>query len=309
MIENERKKSAFLKAVKRDRQHILMVLVPVLSIVAFHYLPMFGVLYGFQDVGRRSSFWENEWVGLKWFEQFFANPMFGRYIKNTFVISVSNLIAGTLTSIVLTLIINEVKDGKFKRITQSLTYFPNFVSLTVLVGLMTMLLEPTTGSISKILQDVFGMRKTDFFMEKQYFLPLYVISGLWQSAGWSTIIYLGAISGIDPTLYEAASIDGCGRIRRIWHITLEGMKPVIVTLLVLNIGSMLNVGYQKILLMQTTTTMEVSDVISTHVYHRGIEMGEFGYGAAVGLFNSVINVILLLTANRLAKKLTETSLF
>jgi len=298
----------FLIELKRDRALMLMGLWPFSTICIFSYLPMVGLVYAFQDVGLRSNIWENEWVGLKWFKQFVNSYYFPRLMRNTLVISIVSLIAGYIATILLALIVNEVKDGKFKRICQSCTYFPNFIGVTILVGIMTNMLDPQNGVINLALQKWFGMEPTNFFMKRDAFIPLYVLSGLWQGTGWGTVIYLGAISGIDPTLYEAASIDGCGRLRRIWHITLQGMKPVIITLVLLNIGNILDVGYTKILLMSTSVTNEVSEVISVFTYQRGLLKGNYGLGSAVGLFNSVINIIMLLLANRIAKKYSDTSL-
>ena len=302
-------KSSFRKELKRDWQLVLMITGPVIIVILFMYLPMFGVLYSFQDVGIRTSFWENDWVGLKWFEQFFNSAYIGRYFKNTLTISISSLISSMFTAIFLALVVNEVKDGKFKRLAQSCTYFPNFISLTALIGMMTTMLDPNNGVLNLALQKWFGMQPTNFFMHNDYFLPLYVISGLWQGAGWSTIIYLGAITGIDPTLYEAAAIDGCGRLKRIWHITLQGMKPIIVLTMIMNIGSLLSVGHTKVMLMQTSLNRGASDIISTHVYEQGLKGMNFGYGTAVGFFNSLVNITLLIIANKTAKKLTETSMF
>ena len=219
------------------------------------------------------------------------------------------LFAGTMTEIALALIFNEVRDGKFKRITQSCTYFPNFISTTVVVGMMVNMLNPNTGVLSLLFQNVFGLEPVDLFVEPNAFRPMYIISSVWQGAGWGSIIYLGAINGIDPTLYEAAALDGCGRISRIRHITLPGMKPVILTCFILHMGSIMSLGAGKILLMYSSATYETADVISTFVYRYGIGSAEYGYGAAVSLFNSVVNLILLLVTNWLSNKLADTSLF
>lgn len=301
--------SSFLKGVRRDWRLIIVFLLPFTVLAIFEYIPMFGTVYAFQDVALRGDFWDNEWVGLKWFERFFDGYYAPRLIRNTLILNFWNLIGGTLASIALALVFNEVRDGKFKRIAQSCTYFPHFISVTVIVTIMTQMLDPNTGVLSNMAANLFGWEPVDLFKEPNAFRPMYVLSGIWSGAGWGSIIYLGAITGIDPSLYEAASLDGAGRLQRIWHVTLPGIKTVVVTLLILNIGKMMSLGSAKILLMYNSATYETADVISTYVYRMGIGGAEFGFSTAVGLFNSVINIIMLLSANAISKKLTETSLF
>ena len=302
--------SPLLKGIRRDWQLILIMLPAVIILGIFAYGSMFGILYSFQDVGLRRTFWENEWVGFKWFKKFFDSVYCERVIWNTLILNFWSLVAGTSVEILLALIFNEVKDGKFKRFTQSCSYFPNFVSTTVVVGIMITMLNPNSGVLSLLFQNVFGMEPIDMFSEPSLFRPLYVISGIWQGAGWGSIIYLGAINGIDQSLYEAAAVDGCGRLARIRHVTLPGMKQVIVTCLILHIGSMLSLGSGKILLMYSPSVYETADVISTFVYRTGFDgAGGLGYSAAVGLFNSVVNLLLLLITNTISNKVAETSLF
>lgn len=301
--------SRFAKGVCRDWQLIVIFLLPFTVIAIFKYIPMFGTLYAFQDVSLKGSFWDNEWVGFKWFVRFFDGYYITRLIRNTLILNFWNLIGGTTASIVLALIFNEVRDGKFKRIAQSCTYFPHFISVTVIVTIMTQMLDPSTGVLSNMAANLFGWEPVDLFKEPDAFRPMYVISGIWSGAGWGSIIYLGAITGIDPALYEAASLDGASRLQRIWHITLPGIKTVAVTMLILNIGKMMSLGSAKILLMYNSATWETADVISTYVYRFGIGGAEFGFSTAVDLFNSVINIILLLIANMVSEKLTDTSLF
>lgn len=305
----QKRLSPLAKGIRRDWQLIIIALPAVVCLAIFAYGSMFGVLYAFQDVGLRRSFWENDWVGFKWFEQFFSSIYCGRVIKNTLILNFWSLVAGTSAEILLALIFNEVKDGKFKRFTQSCSYFPNFISVTVVVGIMVTMLNPNSGVLSLLFQDVFGMEPIDMFTEPSFFRPMYVISGIWQGAGWGSIIYLGAINGIDQSLYEAAAVDGCGRLSRIRHVTLPGMKQVIITCLILHIGSMMSLGSSKILLMYSPSIYETADVISTFVYRYGIGNSQLGYGAAVGLFNSVVNLLLLVITNAISKKVAETSLF
>lgn len=307
--KEKRKLSPLMKGIRRDWQLILIALPAVVCLLIFAYGPMAGVLYAFQKVGLRKTIFENEWVGLKWFGDFFSSIFAGRVIKNTLILNFWTIFAGTIVEIFLAIVFNEVKDGKFKRLTQSCSYFPNFISVTVVVGIMVNMLNPASGVLSLFMQKYFGAEPLDLFIQPNLFRPLYVISGMWQGAGWGAIIYLGAINGIDQSLYEAAAVDGCGRLRRIVHITLPGMKSVIVTLLIMHVGSMLSLGSDKILLMYSPSIYETADVISTFVYRQGMGAAEYGYAAAVGLFNSVVNIVLLLVTNAVCKKLTDTSMF
>lgn len=307
--KRKRPMSPLLKGIRRDWQMILIALPAVICLLVFAYGPMPGIVYAFQKVGLRSGIFENEWVGLKWFKNFFGSVFAWRVIKNTLILNFWSIVAGTTVEILLALVFNEVKDGKFKRFAQSCSYFPHFVSVTVVVGIMINMLNPTSGVLSILMEKWFGVEPIDMFVQPNLFRPLYIISGMWQGAGWGAIIYLGAINGIDQTLYEAAAIDGCGRIRRICHITIPGIKPVIITCLILHIGSMLSVGADKILLMYSPGVYETADVISTFVYRQGLGAAEYGYGAAVGLFNSVVNIILLLASNAICKKVADESMF
>lgn len=305
----KRAASPLRKGIRRDWRMILIALPAVLCLLIFAYGPMPGIIYAFQKVGLRSSIFKNEWVGLKWFKDFFSSVFAWRVIKNTLILNFWSILAGTSVEILLALVFNEVKDGKFKRFAQSCSYFPHFISVTVVVGIMINMLNPTSGVLSLLVQKWFGAEPVDLFVQPSFFRPLYIISGMWQGAGWGAIIYLGAINGIDQTLYEAAAIDGCGRLRRIWHITIPGIKAVVITCLILHIGSMLSVGADKILLMYSPGIYEKADVISTFVYRQGLGAAEYGYGAAVGLFNSVVNIILLIASNAICKKVADESMF
>ena len=230
----KRAASPLRKGIRRDWRMILIALPAVLCLLIFAYGPMPGIIYAFQKVGLRSSIFKNEWVGLKWFKDFFSSVFAWRVIKNTLILNFWSILAGTSVEILLALVFNEVKDGKFKRFAQSCSYFPHFISVTVVVGIMINMLNPTSGVLSLLVQKWFGAEPVDLFVQPSFFRPLYIISGMWQGAGWGAIIYLGAINGIDQTLYEAAAIDGCGRLRRIWHITIPGIKAVVITCLILD---------------------------------------------------------------------------
>lgn len=291
-----------------DRYAALIALPGFLYLLIFSYIPMAGVVTAFQNFSFRKPFLGNEWVGFKWFRKFFNGIYFGRTVTNTLIISVEGLIIGVVTATLFALLLNEIRDGKFKRITQSISYFPHFISTVVIVGLMGRLLDKDSGLINLLIARL-GGTKIDFFNKARWFRTLYHGSGLWQGLGWSTIIYLGAITAIDPTLYEAATIDGASRFQCMRHITLPGIKPVVMTVVLMNIGSILNVGATKILLMYTPTTYVTADVISTYVYREGLGKAQYGYGAAIGLFNSIVNITLLLIANAASKRLTDVGLF
>lgn len=295
--------------MKRDKWLILIALGPVLFLTVFNYVPMFGVFYGLQKVNLRGSFWTNEWVGISHIIDFFEGYYSKSVIRNTLSISIGQLIGSMIAEIGLALLFSEIRDSKFKRITQSLTFFPNFLSVAIVVYMMMNMFAPGNGILTNTLMKWLGYENADVFNNKHMFQPLYILSGIWQGAGWGSIIYLGAINGIDQSLYEAAAIDGAGRLQRIWYITLPCIKVITVTMLILAIGSLMNVGHAKILLMARESTWETSDVISTYVYRQGLEAGDFGMSTAVGLFNTVVNLILLLFANWLSKKWTEVSIF
>jgi putative aldouronate transport system permease protein len=297
------------KKIWSDRYAVLLALPGFIYLLIFSYAPMAGVITAFQNFSFRKPFLQNDWVGFKWFERFFGSIYFPRLLRNTLIISTQSLVIGVVTAMVFALLLNEIKDSKFKRITQSISYFPNFISVVVIVGLMGRLLDKDSGILNILLNKAFGIDKIDFFNSSRWFRTLYQASGVWQGLGWSTIIYLGSITAIDPTLYEAATIDGSTHLQSIWHITIPGIKPVVVTMILMSIGSILNVGATKILLMYNSITYETADVISTYVYREGLGKANYGYGAAIGLFNSVVNVILLLIANTFSKKLTEIGIF
>jgi len=295
-------------ALKRHWQ-LYVLISPVLAyFVVFHYLPMYGVQIAFKDFIGSRGIWGSPWVGFKHFERFFDSFFFWRLLKNTLGISLYELAIGFPIPIVLALMINEVRSGRFRRFVQTVTYAPHFLSTVVLVGMIVLFLSPTTGVVNSAIQ-AFGGRPVYFLTEPEWFKSIYVLSGVWQQMGWSSIIYLAALTGIDPHLHEAARVDGASRIRRIWHINLPGIFPTIMILLILNVGSVMSVGFEKVFLMQNSLNLESSDVISTYVYRSGILGSQYSFAAAVGLFNSVVNFILLILVNRMARKMNQTGLW
>lgn len=295
------------KSWKRNKVKYLMILPIVIYFIIFSYKPMYGIIIAFKDYKPHLGIAASEWVGLDNFKRFFADPNAFRVIKNTFIISLTTLIFGFPAPIILALLINEIKSKVFKRIVQTITYMPYFISLVVMCSLIKVFTQ-SDGLINDFLVQ-FGFQRTNLLANKNFFIPIYVISGIWQSIGWNSIIYLAALSGIDQEQYEAAKIDGAGRLAQIWHVTLPGIRSTIIILLVLRIGGLLSVGFEKILLLYSPSTYQVADVISTYVYRMGILNADFSYSTAIGLFNTLVNVTLLLIANRIAKKTANSGLF
>ena len=295
------------KDISRNRELYLIMIPVVVFYFIFSYMPMYGVLIAFQDYTPAKGFLGSEFVGLKHFINFVTGNSFFKLLGNTLRISCANIIFGFPAPIILALLINEIRNKRFKSVIQSCTYLPHFISIVVVAGMIKDF-TISTGLINDIVA-FFGGERVTMLAETGYFIPIYVISGIWQEVGWSTIIYLAALTGIDQQLYEAATIDGAGEMKKMWHITLPGILPTIVILLVMKIGSMLNVGYEKIILLYNPSTYDVADVISTYVYRKGIQERSWSFSTAVGLFNSVINVTLLVISNRISKKINGIGLW
>ena len=295
-------RKTFWKNLRRDRQLVFMLIPVVIFFAVFSYYPLYGILIAFKDYSISKGILGSPWAGLRYFRQFFLSPYFGRLLRNTVLISVYSLLWGFPVPIIFALLLNEFKDGKFKRLIQTVSYLPHFISLVVICGILIDIFSPQGGVVNALLYSLTGKR-INFFGEPEWFRTMYVGSGVWQEFGWNSIIYLAAITGINPDLYEAARIDGAGRLRQIWHVTLPGIKPTILTLLILNLGNIMSVGYEKIILLYSPTTYETADVISTYVYRTGLLSQQYSYAGAVGLFNSVINIAILVLCNFVGKKL------
>ena len=252
--------------------------------------------------------WASKWVGFKYFSQFFESRFFFRLIRNTFLISFYGLIFGFPAPIILALLLNEQKDGVFKRVVQTISYLPHFISTVVLVSMFVQFLSVNNGLINNLVE-AFGGTRTYFLGDPKYFRTLYTSLGIWRGIGWGSIIYLAALTNVSPELYEACLIDGGGRLRQTWHITLPGISNTIIIMLIFRVGELLSVGSETILLMYNEAIYETADVISTYVYRRGLINAEYSFGAAVGLFNSLIGLILVSTTNALSKRFSETSLW
>lgn len=299
------------KTIKNDlvrHKYIYIMLIPVvLYYLIFQYQPMYGAQIAFRDFSPRLGLWKSEWVGLKYFTSFFNNYYFWRILRNTVVISFYDIIFGFPAPIILALLLNEIRSSFFKRTVQTITYLPHFISMVVICGMIVDFLA-SDGIINSLIQ-AFGGNSKQFLIKPEWFRTIYVGSGIWQGIGWGSIIYLAALSGINPELYEASVVDGANRWKQTINITIPGILPTIIIMFILRIGSMLSVGSEKILLLYNPNTYETADVISTFVYRKGILEMDYSFSTAVGLFNSIINFVLLLVANRMSKKISEVSLW
>ncbi|WP_433620575.1 ABC transporter permease [Paenibacillus cellulositrophicus] len=302
-----KRKNNFLYYIKRDGLLYFLLLLPMAYILIFKYAPIYGLVMAFQDYNIFEGIRGSEWVGLDVFRFIFEQDSFYRAMKNTLVLNVLDLIAGFPAPILLAILLNEVRQAKFKKMTQTVLYLPHFLSW-VIIGGMVYLMFSNGGMINNFLSS-FGLEKIEFLSRKIPWLITYIAVGVWQNIGWGTIIYLAAITGINRELYEASDIDGCSRLRKMWHITLPGIKSTINILLILQIGRMVSIGFDRPFVMGNSLVSDYSDVISTFVYRVGISSGDFSQATAVGLFQSVVGLILLLSANFVAKKLGEDGIW
>lgn len=294
--------------VWRNWQLYLFIAPAFLYFLIFHYGPMYGIQIAFKNYNPVRGVFGSPWVGFDHFVRFFESYYFWDLMWNTLAISLYELAVGFPIPIILALAFNELKHKRFKKLVQTVTYAPHFISVVVMVGMVIAFLSPSTGILIRFVEWM-GMDAPSFLTSPAWFKTVYVLSGVWQSAGWGTIIYLAALSGVDPGLHEAAIIDGANRLQRIRHINIPVLVPTMTILLILNMGSLLGVGFEKILLMQNPLNMESSDVISTFVYRSGLENAQYSFSTAVGLFNSVINAFLLVTVNQIVRKTSENSLW
>lgn len=304
-------KESYIKRLCKDliknKNLYLMLLPVVLYYVIFCYLPIYGAQIAFRDFTPRKGITGSEWVGLDNFIAFFKGVYFGRLIRNTLFINILNLIIGFPAPILLALLLNEVRNLRFKRTIQTISYLPHFISTVVIAG-MIMQFVSTDGFITKLLT-VFGLPQKNLLTMPNMFRSIFITSEIWQGIGWGSIIYIAAITGINTELYEAAKIDGAGRLKQVLNVTIPGILPTIITMLILRIGSMMSLGYEKIILLYNSSIYETADVISTYVYRKGLVDLDYSFGAAVDLFNSVINLVMLFSANKICKKLTDSSLW
>ena len=296
------------KVLKRDWQLLVLCALPVLYFIVFHYIPMYGVQIAFKDFKATDGIWGSAWVGFKHFKRFFASSQFVSLIKNTLGLSLLQILLGFPVPIILAIMLNQVKNQRFRKFAQSILYCPHFISIVVLAGMLYIFLSPRNGIVNTIIK-ILGGEAIFFLGEAKYFKLTFVISGIWQNAGWSALIYIAALAGISPDLYEAAQVDGANKWQRIRHIDIPGIMPTIIMMLIMEIGKVMSLGFQKAYLLQNAQNLSASEIISTYIYKVGMLDAQYSYSAAVNLFNNVINIILLVTFNKLAKKLTDNSLW
>lgn len=301
--------SSVWRGIKRNAGLYVFLIPALVYLLIFMYGPMYGILMAFKDYNMAKGIWGSEWVGLENFERFFKGYNFWSTLWNTISLSLYFLLATLPLPVVLGLMLNNIKNGMFKKSVQMITYAPNFISLVVIVGMLKIFMAPDTGLVNVIVEKLGGTGNYDVFGSPGAFRHLYVWSGVWQTLGWNSIIYVAALAGISPELYEAATIDGANRLQRIWHLEIPGILPTITTMLILNVGSIMNLGFEKVYLMQTPLNLSVAETIPTYVYKMGVINGDYSLATAIGLFNSVVSCILMLIVNFTCKKLNDTSLF
>ncbi len=289
-------------------QLYVMVIPTIIYFVLFHYKPMYGIIIAFKDFNMRKGIFGSEWIGFENFERLFSSHWFPVILSNTLTLSLLSLVIGFPIPIILAIMVNEMKSKRRKHLFQTVSYAPHFISTVVVCGMITMFLSPSSGIINSIIQGL-GGEPIFFMQEGEMFKWIYVISGIWESTGWGAIIYFAALSGVDQSLLEAAQVDGASRLQRIWHIIIPVLVPTMITLFILRCGQLLNVGHEKVFLLQNDVTLDYSEVISTFVYKVGLVQNDFSFSTATGLFNSVVNSTILIVANKLAKKFNGNSLW
>lgn len=303
-----KKKGTLGQDVKRRWQLYLMLLLPLIYIIIFCYVPMGGIAIAFKDFSFRKGIMGSEWVGLKYFVQFFTSPDMARILKNTLILSFYQLLITFPMPIILALALHIIGGRKFKKFMQSLTYAPYFISTVVLVGIVLQCFHLNVGIVNNAME-LLGMDRVDFMGKASYFRHIFVWSGVWQTTGYSAIIYIAALGNVDQSLVEASLIDGANRFQRIKIVEIPALKPIITIQLILAVGSVMSLGFDKVILMQNDLNLPVSEIIATYVYKRGLRDMQYSFATAVGLFNSVVNFILLFAANKLSQKFGETSLW
>lgn len=285
-----------------------IIAIPMIYAIVFAYIPMGGIIMAFKDYSPRRGILGSEWVGLKYFQQFLTSTSSIAVIKNTLVLGVYSLIVNFPLPILLAIGVNEMRHVKYRKFIQMVTYAPYFISVVVLVGMMMQMMDLRTGVINVLLKTI-GVDPVNFFGDVKLFRHLYVWSGLWQTAGYSSVIYIAALSGVSPELQEAAIVDGATKLQRIIHVDIPAILPTVITMLIFNCASVVSIGFDKVYLMQNSLNSGVSEVISTFVYKVGVVNSNFGFSTAAGLFQSVVSFVLLVAVNKICKKLTETSLW
>lgn len=308
-VRSRRSAAQTWNAVRRSRYLLLLLFPGVVYFVIFQYIPMYGLTIAFKEYDSFRGILKSPWIGFENFIRFFTHPYFWTLLRNTFLLSFYSMVFGFPAPILFALILNELQNERYKKTVQTISFLPHFIAMPAVVGMLYLLLSPSSGFVNVLLSKLFGIKPIYFMVKPQWFRTIYVASGIWQDLGWGAIIYLAQLSRIDPELYEAADVDGASRFRKMWHISLPGLRPVVSILLILRMGGLLSVGAEKVLLMYNPATYEVADVIGTFVYRRGLLMADFSYGTAVGLFNQVVAFLLVIAANQIARRVSEYTLW
>lgn len=303
-----RKKGHLLQALKRDMSLYLFCIPGIVLTFIFSYIPMYGIQLAFRRYNGRAGIWDSPWVGLYYFQRFFESPYFESTIRNTLILSLYGLIVSFPIPIILALMLNSFRHRRYRKVIQTVTYAPNFISTVVMCGMIILFLSPYVGIINHIVQ-FFGMEPVNFMAKKEFWRHIYVWTGVWQTTGWSSVIYFAALSGISPELHEAARCDGATKFQLIRYIDLPSIMPTATILLIMNCGSILSVGFEKAYLLQNNLNLTVSEIISTYVYKVGLINNDISYSTAIGLFNTLINLVLLVIVNKVADKLSGNSLW
>lgn len=305
------KKHGFAYYLKRDWQVYVFLLLPIIYILIFNYYPMYGAQIAFKDYKAVKGIEGSPWVGVKHFARFFNDYQFGRVLKNTVFLSLYSLFAAFPCKVILALLLNVVRHEKYKKTVQMISYMPHFISTVVMVGIVLQFFNPYIGILSRFLQ-LLGGSNRDLLGVPSAFMHIYVWSGIWQNVGWGTIVYLAALAGVDVAQHEAALIDGANRIQRIWHVDLPAIAPTVVIMLIMDCGHIMNIGFEKVWLMQNNLNLSASEVISTYVYKVSFApttKSDFSYSTAIGLFNSLVNFLLVILVNQISKSLKQSSLW
>ncbi|MGG1552559.1 ABC transporter permease [Paenibacillus ferrarius] len=307
-VDTQKRSSELGRRLWKNKWIYVMLLPGILYFIVFKYIPMYGLIISFQNYKPFQGITGSEWVGLEHFRRLFTEPDFLNILSNTLILFGMNLLFYFPIPIILALMLNEVRSNGFKKIFQTIVYLPHFMSWVIIVSITFVMLTMDGGIINDILVN-FGFEKVNFLLAPEWFRPVYILQVIWREAGWGTIIYLAAIASIDPQLYEAARMDGAGRMRQVWHITLPAIRSVIVVLLILKIGAVLELGFEHVYLLLNSMNREVAEIIDTYVYTAGLKQGQFSYSSAIGLFKSVIGLVLVMIVNRIAKKMGEEGVY
>jgi putative aldouronate transport system permease protein len=302
------RKKSFLEQLNESKYLLLIFMPCFLYFIVFKYAPMFGIIISFKNYNIFKGVWDSPWVGLKYYKMFFANPDSFAIIKNTVLLGIYKLFWEFPAPILFALILNEVKNAYFKKTVQTISYLPHFISTVIVASMVLEFLSPRSGFINTILTS-FGREPINFMADPGWFRTVYIVSDIWQQLGWGTIIYLAALTGISPELYEAADMDGASKLGQVWYVTLPCLAPTIITMFILNTGKVLEIGFEKVFLLYNPAIYETADVISTYVYRVGLQNGNFSYATAINLSMSIVSLILICSTNYLSKKLSETSIW